>query len=136
MNIIRKNLAVIFALVLLAGPFMQISMAMSAVDSNKCNCCQGSCKGCCCSIPEQDKSGVSDQSEHNCHCELTTLPVFPDDSIKALFNNANHKAALNFDDNCDQAVSLVDINNSSIKNNSPPIFRSTPAYIQFGAYLI
>ncbi|UCG62547.1 MAG: hypothetical protein JSV52_04475 [Candidatus Zixiibacteriota bacterium] len=137
MTKIRPYMILIVALLLTAGPWLQATETNSPSAEQYCDCCQGPCEGCCCSVavpPAEKDSGAADDG---CHCTISGLPTVPNVPMEFHKHRTDNKT-----DDVGPAVGSFDehtfdvANRSLVTWHSPPPASSRPAYILFGALLI
>lgn len=75
---LRPYISVLLALALTAGPWLQVAATTCPVPSpDYCNCCQGPCHGCCCSIEsEAPAAPIEPVAGHEaCGCDMSSSPL-------------------------------------------------------------
>ena len=137
MKNLQPYIALVFALLLIAGPWLQtatIKAAPTVPDSSNCHCCNGPCQGCCCS--PADANDKAKHPEDNCGCKLSDLPVIPEAPLVAPDRRT--------DEHVSKILPVVyiyynfipDYEKTATSDKLPPLGLSPPAYVLFGAFLI
>ena len=131
MNTARTYISVLILLLLVAGPWLQGAQAIVA-EQQYCNCCDGVCTGCCCSMPVTTES----QDDHDaCSCEFEENPVAPPvpaevcESRVTSSETAPRTTPTDF-------IRPTPANDHPVSSAPPPETAPPPAYILHSAFLI
>jgi hypothetical protein len=137
MTKIRPHLIVMIALLLVVGPWLQAAEISAPSSEQYCDCCQGPCQGCCCSVEEPPAKEETSADMDACHCDLSAVPLMPAGLDEFCEHRADSKpneyrgeASLRDQQPSDELYRLL------ASGKSPPRVSSRPAYVLFGALLI
>ncbi len=137
MTKIRPYLIVMIALLLVAGPWLQASEISVPSNEQYCDCCQGPCQGCCCSVEEPPAKEESSADMDSCHCDLSAVPIMPAGLDEFCEHRADSKPIETRTEASLRSQYLPDEQyRLSAPGNSPPRISYRPAYVLFGALLI
>ncbi len=133
----RPYLVAVVGVLLIVGPWLQSAQVRGSSRETNCSCCQGECKGCCCSMPTTAGKTKPADKEDGCSCQSSNLPAIPEALSESNAYRQNEKSIgaeiVSFRDAVLRgSPSLYDL----APGKSPPLVSSRPAYVLFSALLI
>lgn len=132
----RSYISLLLALALIVGPWMQPPKAEAASEDHYCDCCQGPCLGCCCSVPDEEPAAIPDQSDDGCQCNMSSMPATPETPVAIQTQRTDNESAKISEVEFVDIEALPELTGHFSNGNYPPRGKSPPAYLLFGAFLI
>jgi hypothetical protein len=135
---LRPYFIISITLLLVAGPWLKTAEVNASFEQTTgCGCCQGHCKGCCCSKPTAPEKTKPANEKAACTCELSDLPAIPALSFEFNEHRLNEKS-IKVEIESPQVAQLRDSLNlyDLAADKSPPLIFCRPAYVLFSTLLI
>jgi hypothetical protein len=135
MRKLKQNLIILFAILIAIGPISKLTTIETETNGSASSCCQSNDNNCCCSVPDDQSSDGSDESE-NCHCEISPPSTTPVEPFDVQIVRSDYKYINPQIESYGSLKELTHSTQSVVLDKSPPLGKSLPAFIQFGALLI
>lgn len=133
----RLYSSIVFALLLIAGAWLSTQEINASVGKTACNCCQGACQGCCCSMPEENDDKNDSNKNNECKCNLSDLPAIPEQPFELIDHHHYNQSG--------KSLFIIQVpfsnqgqsgDKSRVSGASPPDYLSPPIYVLFASFLI